>query len=548
MAKRIDFRQWLAAARRPRDEMLGMLARRPAKAAPELELKFQLGPGAVEALRAKAFPLDKSQSSRLHAVYFDTPGHVLRDGGFSLRVRRRDETFVQTLKHRAVGGLFERDEWETEVAGPDLDLAALAETPLPAAIGEAGLVPAFTVEVERRTQVVVHGRSRIEVSFDTGLITAAGRQEPIAELELELLDGAAADLFTLARQLQDEAALTLAFESKAERGYRLAGHDGVAALKAQQTAIGPRTVAADAFRLVARDALVQIAGNARLLQRSQNPDALHQLRVGLRRLRAALSVFKPMLDAEGLDSARHETRWLAGELSPARDIDVFLQNATTTDEIEESAGRAAFFRALRHSQAEAYERALAAVRSPRFRSLLVSLAEWIEVGAWLRLANDEPRRLREGTAAALAAPVLNRLDRRVRRRSKRFRHITVEARHDLRKQAKKLRYAAAFFGEAFPQHPRRRARFNALLRALQDHLGALNDMAVARTVAMQAVGRRSGELAFAAGLEVARLSRDEAAVIKAAHQALKAFRKAAPFWETPDDEDVNLSRPRLRSA
>lgn len=527
-----------------------MLAQRPGKAAPELEIKFQLGVGAVEALQEDSFPLAKAAISQLHAVYFDTPSHALRDGGFSLRVRRKGDTYIQTLKHRAGGGLFERDEWETEVPGADLDLTLLAGTPAEAAIGDAPLAPAFIVEVERRAHVWTRGRTRIEVVFDTGLILAGDRKEPIAEMELELLSGSPGDLFALARGLQAKAALTLAFESKAERGYRLAGHDGVAALRAQTSPVGPEATGAEAFQMIARDALVQIAGNARLLQRAHNPDVLHQLRVGLRRLRAALTLFKGMLDAEGLNLARAETRWLARELSEARDIDVFLQRAATPDEIEESPGRGAFFRALRIAQAEAYERALAAVRSDRFRTLLLSLAEWIEVGGWRRLANDGQRSLREGPATSLAAPILDKLDRRLRRRSRRFMRLDAEARHDLRKQAKKLRYAAAFFGEAFPRHPKRRQRFVAALKALQDQLGELNDMAVARAVAKRAVGRRSGELAFAAGLEVGRLTRDEDSVIAAANKALKAFRRMKPFWSSSDgrNEDLNLSPPRLRSV
>lgn len=526
-----------------------MLARMPVTAASELELKFQLGPGALEALQGAAFPMDQAKTSQLHAIYFDTPSHALRDGAFSLRVRRKGDTYVQTLKHRAVGGLFERDEWETQVPGPDLDLGALAGTPAEAAIGDAAFAPAFTVEVERRVHLWIHGETRIEVSFDTGLIVAGDRQEPVAEMELELLSGKPQTLFDLARDLLGKAPVTLSFESKAERGYRLAGHDGVAALKAQNTAVGPATSGADAFQAIARDALVQIAGNARLLQRAHNPDVLHQLRVGLRRLRAALSVFRAMLDAEGLNAARTETRWLAGELSEARDIDVFLQRAATPDELDESPGRAAFFRALRIAQAEAYERALAAVGSDRFRALLLMLGEWVEVGGWRRLADDEPRDLREGPVTALAAPIMERLDKRLRRRSRKFLDLGVEARHDLRKQAKKLRYAAAFFGEAFPRHPKRRARFIATLRALQDQLGELNDMAVARSVAMRAVGRRSGELAFAAGLEVGRLTGDEDEVLDAANDAFKAYRKVRTFWAPPDgrNEDINLSPPRSQS-
>ena len=523
-----------------------MLARNALKAAPELELKFQLGDGAVEALGAAAFSVQRAKVTQLHAVYFDTPDHALRNSGFSLRVRRKGETFVQTLKHRAAGGLFERDEWETEVSGPDLDLAALAATPAAQVVGDALLGACFTVEVERWIHIWTQGRTRVEVSFDTGKIVAGDRCEPVSELELELLAGRPQALFVLARELMDQASLTLAFESKAERGYRLAGHDGVAALKARDTAIGPCATGGEAFQAVARDALVQIAGNARLLQRAHNPDVLHQLRVGLRRLRAGLSVFKALLDPEGLALARQETHWLADELALARDIDVFLQNAAVPDEIEENPARAALFRALRLAQAEAYERALAAVRSARFRALLLSLGEWIEVGAWLRLADDTPRSLRDGPATALAAPVLDRLQRRIRHRSRGFMRLEAADRHALRKQAKKLRYAAAFFGAAFPKHPRRRQRFAALLRTLQDRLGELNDMAVARTVAGRAVGGRSGELAFAAGLEVGRLTAGEDVALKAAHDALKAFRKSAPFWNAPGTDDLNLSRPRLR--
>ncbi|HEX7885208.1 MAG TPA: CHAD domain-containing protein [Phenylobacterium sp.] len=527
-----------------------MLARKPVKAAPELEIKFQLGAGAVEALQGAAFPLANAAISQLHAVYFDTPSHALRDGGFSLRVRRKADTYIQTLKHRADGGLFERDEWEFEAPGQDVDLSALAGTPAAGAIGDAPLGPVFTVQVERRTHIWTKGRTRIEVVFDTGLIVAGDRREPIAEMELELQAGSPQDLFALARTLQAKAALTLAFESKAERGYRLAGHDGVAALRTQASAVLPETTGEQAFQQIARDALIQVAGNARLLQRAHNPDVLHQMRVGLRRFRAALSVFKDMLDPDGLNAARGETRWLAGELAEARDIDVFLQRAATPDEIEENAVRAALFRALRIAQAEAYERALAAVRSGRFQTLLLALAEWIEVGGWRRLADGERRELREGSAAALAAPVLSKFDRRLRRGSRKFLEIDAAARHDLRKQAKKLRYAASFFGEAFPRHPKLRQRFVAALKALQDQLGELNDMAVARTVAMRAVGRRSGELAFAAGLEVGRLTGDEAAVLDAANKALKAFRKMKPFWPSSDGRknDLNLSRARLRNA
>jgi triphosphatase len=526
-----------------------MLARVPAKAALELELKFQLGAGAVEALEKELFPADQAKTSRLHAVYFDTPGHHLRDGAFSLRVRRKGDQYIQTLKHRARGGLFERDEWETKVPGPDLDIDALADSPAYAILATTPVSPAFVVEVERRVHLWSEGDTRIEVSFDTGLTTAEGRSEAIAELELELLEGSPAVLFQLARRLLAEAHLTLLLESKAERGYRLAGHDGVAALRAQKTAVSAETSGGEAFQLVAREALLQIAGNARLLQRAHNPDVLHQLRVGLRRMRAGLVVFKDMLDADGLNIARAETKWLAGELSGARDLDVFLQRAATHDEIEDSPGRAAFVKALHHAQAEAYERVLTAISSPRFRALLLTLAEWIEIGAWSRVSAPRGLRLREASATVIAAESMERLDHRFRKNSRGFKRLDVQGRHDVRKLGKKLRYATAFFAEAFGEHPRRRERLVAALKTVQDRLGELNDMAVARVVVAKIVGKRSGEMVKAAQRELQRLVKHEDAALDDARDALKAYRATRTFWPEPTvDKDINLSPPSLRSA
>lgn len=526
-----------------------MLARAPAKAASELELKFRLDPEAAQAVQA-ALGAGDAKVSQMQAVYFDTASHALRDGAFSLRVRRRGATYVQTLKHRSTGGIFQRDEWEAEIAGPDLDLSLLADTPAASAIGASPLEPAFTVDVERTAYRCQRGEAVIEASFDLGRISAGDHVEPVAEMELELLSGPVEELFRLASELSAHAPLTLAFESKAERGYRLAGHDGVAALKARNAAVGPQTSSQAAFQIVVRDALAQIGVNAELLSRAQNPEVLHQLRVGLRRFRAALAVFRDVLDAEGLNVARAETRWLAGELADARDIDVFLQRTERPDEIEESPGQGAFFRALRSAQTQAYDRALAAVGSGRFRAMLLRLSAWIETGPWLTCSGGRAARLRGLSVAVLAAPRLDKLDHRVRRRSRRFKGLDAAARHDLRKQVKKLRYATAFFGGAFPSHPKRQARYAAALRDLQDALGELQDMAVARTVALKAVGRKSGEMAFAAGLEVGRLTEDEDTALAAAREALKRYRRTKPFWSKTDatDEDLNLSEPRLLSA
>lgn len=183
----------------------------------ETELKFSLGPGARRALETGL--LRDAKTSELSATYFDTPDLALFAHGYGLRVRRRGDRFVQTLKSTG-DGLFARGEWETEVASTQLDAAAFAATPAATVAAVEMLAPLFTVDVRRTAAVVRHGGSTIEASLDVGEVRARRRGEAVEELELELVKGHPRDLFALARTL--EAPLVLAFVTKSERGYRLA--------------------------------------------------------------------------------------------------------------------------------------------------------------------------------------------------------------------------------------------------------------------------------------------------------------------------------------
>ena len=518
-----------------------MLSRIPSCSVPELELKFQLGIGAIDALD-KVFPPSEAKRSQLRAVYFDTDTHALRDAGFSLRVRGDDGVFTQTLKHRGSGGLFERDEWETGVPGPDLDLDLFAASPAGSVVSQTALEAAFTVSVERRLHIWSHDDVRIQVTVDTGAVSANERLEPVAELELELLAGTPGDLFALARQLLTTAPLTLSFASKAERGYRLAGHDSLIALGFGEAALGPNTSVREAFQTMARDSLTQIAGNGALLRRSRSPAVLHQMRIGLRRFRTALVIFKPILDSAGLRAAREDVRWLAGELAAARDIDVFLENLGPPQEFEERAGRAAFLQAMRLAQTEAHDQVTLALGSRRYDLVLLSLGEWIEAGAW-REPDDKARvDFLETPLADFAPEVMDRLHRRCLRASRGFERLDVTARHDLRKQAKVLRYASAFLGNALGTHPKRWRAYMSRLRTMLDHLGVLNDFAVAQDVVRRAIARRSPLVAHAAGLELGRMSYLENQTLMATRKSVKAYRDSRVFWSR-QAKDLNYSQP-----
>lgn len=518
-----------------------MLARIQSCSVPELELKFQLGIGATEALDA-VFPPSEAKRSQLYAVYFDTDTHVLRDAGFSLRVRRDGDVFTQTLKHRAGGGLFERNEWETVVRDQNLDLNSVAQTPAGAFVGQAALEPIFAVQVERRLHIWLRDGATIQVTVDTGAISVSDRVEPVAEMELELLAGEPATLFALARDLLTKAPLTLSFASKAERGYRLAGHDSLATLGLGETALGPDTSVQEAFQIMARDSLMQIAGNGALLQRSRSPSVLHQMRIGLRRFRTALVVFKSILDPEGRNAARNDIRWLASELAPARDIDVFLESLGAPQEFDEAVGRAAFLQAMRVAQAEAYDQVALALGCRRYDALLLSLGEWIESGSWLQSGDGTRLRTMEAPLSDFAPAIMSRLHERFLRRTRGFAHLDVAARHDVRKQAKTLRYASTFLGNALSTHPKRRRAYMSRLRTMLDQLGELNDFAVARKVVKRAIGRRSRMVALAAGLELGRMCHLERETLTATKQSVKAYRECKVFW-SHQGKDLNPSQP-----
>jgi inorganic triphosphatase YgiF len=371
----------------------------------------------------------------------------------------------------------------------------------------------------------------VEISIDRGEITSGVRREPIFELELELKSGDLQALFELAETLSDQANLPLLFQSKAERGYRLATDPTWSPQRAKSAPLAPETPVTDAFQDLARLCLAQVANNARLVRRYRSLEALHQMRVGLRRFRAALTAFRSLVEDREFDRLKTETKWLAGELDAARDVDVFIHESFRCAR-PGGQDREAFARlgaCLLHAQSRAYERALAALDSARYAALMLAAARWLESGEWVR--SDEPvvKNLRESRTDEFARAQLDRMRRQVRRRGRGLARLDTESRHRLRIRAKKLRYAAEFFSGSFARAKRRR-RFLAALEDMQDALGRLNDVAVAHELALEQVRGESAEAGFAAGLIVASRRASAGKTERAALDAFKDFETTPPFW------------------
>ena len=479
----------------------------------EVELKLDLETGnlndfaALRALRGIA-----AQDRGMFATYFDTPGQDLRAAGVSLRVRRTGERYVQTIKANASSavGMFARSEWEHDVAGPAPELDAAS--PLHALISGdvlAHIVPVFTVAVARRQWNVEHGGAIIEIVADVGAVSAAGRSDAVSEVELELKRGHPAALFELARDLGRDLPLRVGVLTKGQRGYRLLETVSAGSVKAERLTLRSDATAAEAFASIADACLRQFRLNEDILRRDPQADALHQARVALRRLRSALSLFKPILADARFEHLAGELRWLAGSLGEARDLDVLV--ARIGDEPDE---------AIVAAHRTAYSEALAALDSQRARDLFLDLVEWAILGEW-RTQPVRPETVNE-RADLFAAQVLGRLRRRLKRRGRDLARLDDAERHRVRILGKKLRYAAGFF-ESLYTGKEARHRFKAFLKrmeALQNHLGELNDLATAPALVARV------------GLEVNDFSPSgrRGIVLAKAERAYRKWVDAKTFW------------------
>lgn len=485
-------------------------------ASEEIEIKFLCEARDLDAVLAAA-PGDGTQTRTLVSTYYDTPDNALSRAHVSLRIRQAGEKRIQTLKR---GEGFAREEHEGPPAGDGLDVSvpALKRALKPAQ--RRALAPVFTVTVTRRQRTFLHAGAEIELAIDEGEIAAGSRRRSISEVELELKAGPPAALFELARSLSSAAPLYLSFDGKASQGQALRDGTQHEPRRADRIPLQRGETAAGAFQAIARNALTQIAANALVLREADGEEALHQLRVSVRRLRSAITTFKPLVSDELAPAIQAELKWLIGACDEARDLDVFAH-----DNAELDAETAAFAPTVETARAGAHAKARAAVASKRFRDLVLEAAAWVETGPWRTVGGKGGRKLK-GSARDFAAKALNRRWKRILARGADLKALDDMERHHLRIHAKKLRYALEGFAPVFEEA--KVARFLKRMKAVQDELGRLNDIAVAQRLVERLNPKGAGALA-AARLLLAREAR-RAAALKAADKAMKRLLEATPPW------------------
>jgi inorganic triphosphatase YgiF len=481
----------------------------------ETELKFRLPPRSHETIASLQIPgttIGARSESNLVSTYFDTTKHKLKRHGFSLRVRRAGSKHVQTIK-ASVAANIGRGEWETDVKKNAPDLAKIGGTPLKRLASKKlgrKLKPIFQVSVHR-VVVPVHTRgSEIEFAIDQGRVVAGNRSSRIEEIELELKSGQLADLFRIAKIVEQRYQAELYLRSKSEQGYDLLQGKREQTAFAEPVELNRDMLAKEAFGMIARSCVRHFAGNADAVRRG-DPEGIHQMRVGLRRLRATIAVFSKILPHAGTDKIKAELKWLTSELAAARDLDVFVGEEirpAAQDLMPRRAGKAIEdeFTAKRD---QAFERAKKALASERFRLLLLNVHEWIELAQ-----RNDPDDDANQPIVKFARELLHRRVRKIDKQGRQLAKLSARQRHKLRIGVKKIRYAVDFFESLFPKSRQRAlSRLSRHLKKIQDSLGSLNDFVSHRKMAADAAlkgpPRHRRGRAFALGVVVGR--EDEAA-------------------------------------
>jgi triphosphatase len=444
-------------------------------------------------------PLPQTSRARLVSIYYDTPDRALARRGSSLRVRRQGRKFVQTVKSAPVPGdsPLARGEWEDRVAGehPDPHAAQTGAFLSPDIAGR--LRPLFRTEVSRLTiPLAPEPAIRIEAAIDRGQIRdgADTPPEPISEIELELKNGAPSALYDVALKLLHVAPLRLEPRSKAERGYRLAAHESrvATAVHAASIELSTGISGAAVLRRIGRACLDHLLANEAAVL-AGDAEGVHQMRVAVRRLRAILSAFAPLLPDDQWRWATSELRWFGDVLGEARNLDVFASDlllpARSALPIASEFERLSV--ATERRRHTAHAGVIKAISSIHYTETLLALMRWFDGDEWC--SGEKIQQPIEVLGPAL----LDRCRAQTEKRAKDFAKQSAKKRHKLRIALKKLRYAAELFAALYD--PAATKQFIQRLKRLQDDLGDANDVRVARDIveSLAPTGRRSVGIAHA---------------------------------------------------
>lgn len=476
------------------------------------------------------------RTETVRSLYFDTASGDLRKNGIILRIHRkgRAKPILGVKPAQANEGPFARKGVEVHARDmrPDLTLFDEATaSELSALVGDRPLAAQFETIIKRRTILVERGQSQIEVAFDEGSIAIADQSLPLTEIQLELKSGDEPALYDLAMSLADELPLRLDFVSKGERGFQAMSRGTAAAVKATPVQFARGATLDEAVQAVLSNTLRHFVANWAAIREAEDPNAIHQMRVALRRMRAALAMFKRALPCSEFDLLREKAKRIASALGPARDCDVFRETADNgpVAHSDRPENYNTLLAAIEERRIAAYADARSRLEDRDTTLFVLKVQSLLAHRTWRNALSGPALAQLTAPAADFAQQILDRLRNRALKRGKDLMELPDEARHDLRILLKNLRYGAEFYRGLFG----RRRDVQTYLRTiseLQDLLGAHNDAVTAKQFLSGLVTTHDAAADRALGFILGWQARGAIIADAELGAAWKTFKRAKPFW------------------
>ena len=496
---------------------------------------------AVDAALRELAAIDRTSSAQHRDLYLDDAAGSLQRAGIGLRLRRRADRAELCVKTRARIAAGRFDRLELEVAWPSADAPHFAHE-LPPLLRDqvepfvllSPLVQCLELRVHRDLRVVrCDDRPVCELVVDHVEAFAADRSFAFAEIELEVLEDAAT-VEQLALALRARLPLVPAEEDKPSHALRRLG---LSRSSSGPTPLLPETPLGTALRAIVGHHLATLRAAEARVRSEPDPEALHTLRVALRRLRSLVRSCRDAWASDAAEQALGQLAEFARACGPRRDLDVLL--ATVQDGLpclppELAIGHGAVVQRLTAERAQ-----LDATLQERLRHH-DHLQAMHDLAGQLDRLDDERPQVAEPLALALPTRLARAGDRLRRLLRALPADLPLPAVHELRLASKRLRYLAEEFVDV-PGHVYVRS-LEAIV-TLQQALGSVCDHAAAATrLAMLALGEgvTGSEAAALGGLATWQQQRGLAARRKAtkalaAVDRKKVWRRFPELAEPADD-------------
>ena len=239
--------------------------------------------------------------------------------------------------------------------------------------------------------------------------------------------------------------------------------------------IGQKQTVEEAFTKIIQSDMARVSAWEPIAFDGKDIEGVHQMRVALRRMRSAFTVFRPAIPKKISTDISQEMRWAAHQLDHARDIDVYIDENLTNHGKKQPHGGKRMLKLARKDKKNTYDQVRKFIHGRRYNRLKKQVTNWVDNREWRDELSKKERRSLGRKVKPFAAQVLENHRTQVLTTGKNIQALDDDALHQLRIDCKKLRYATEFFSPVFGKSM---TAFTKQLKELQDILGILHDTAV----------------------------------------------------------------------